>query len=745
MSNASRDYYSFDMGTQDYLYNVANVYRMLNGDVSIRIRNEEIILGDEEKKLFALYLAAGIEDDRHGIPVTNIHFSDAYEKLYSIFCNSSLYKSVNENISRVEASKIISQEFSDLFSDLGDVSDDNLSVGYPVEMIVRQTLKVAETKEIDPIYQVCKMIDGSDMGKLTDSYVSTSYDLYRLVSGDNDVVLTRSDFEKKLIEKSEDASRDYYSFDMGTQDYLYNVANVYHMLSGNISMRIGNEEITLGDEGKKLFALYLAAGFNSVYDSKTKTMLHNSLAYREVYSRFGKSGVFKSKKENISQDEVSEIISQDFSELLNDRSNEFCNMKYLTIPALITMQTLKVAKSGEVNPIYWSCKMIDGSDMGKLTDSYVSTSYDLYRLVSGDNDVVLTRSDFEKKLIEKGEDVSQEISSDSHGVSSESDKKDEIVSSEKVQNEAIVDQSPTKDEMQVGVSKTERWQKANQVVNDFLKEIIPKKEWRRMHNDGAHKTGSTLLRVFKRSPDKSVGIKDVDTTVSHEIGSRRNSEMYSRLVNAVSCVSDASSTLHSRNLLGLIEKFGDNYYPRIVGVCILADCVQLYEENGCDLDELLYGYGEQLAKENIVHVLNTIKEIERMPRKSLDRVASISKLEQIYDKPIEQLDKEIYEQSVQSQGDILTPQEKLNQHEQIISETVRDGQQRLNAAMKPFTQDMVATLDKLLTQQGYDTSKFRTGTAGFRPGTSDLGEMGKMFGDKSIGDTSKSDDKGRHL
>ena len=68
-----------------------------------------------------------------------------------------------------------------------------------------------------------------------------------------------------------------------------------------------------------------------------------------------------------------------------------------------------------------------------------------------------------------------------------------------------------------------------------------------------------------------------------------------------------------------------------------------------------------------------------------------------------------------------------------------------NAAMKPFTQDMVATLDKLLTQQGYDTSKFRTGTAGFRPGTSDLGEMGKMFGDKSIGDTSKSDDKGRHL
>lgn len=366
MSNASRDYYSFDMGTQDYLYNVANVYRMLNGDVSIRIRNEEIILGDEEKKLFALYLAAGIEDDRHGIPVTNIHFSDAYEKLYSIFCNSSLYKSVNENISRVEASKIISQEFSALFSDLGDVSDDNLSVGYPVEMIVRQTLKVAETKEINPIYQVCKMIDGSDMGKLTDSYVSTSYDLYRLVSGDNDVVLTRSDFEKKLIEK--------------------------------------------------------------------------------------------------------------------------------------------------------------------------------------------------------GEDVSQEISSDSHGVSSESDKKDEIVSSEKVQNEAIVDQSPTKDEMQVGVSKTERWQKANQVVNDFLKEIIPKKEWRRMHNDGAHKTGSTFLRVFKRSPDKSVGIKDVDTTVSHEIGSRRNSEMYSRLVNAVSCVSDASSTLHSRNLLGLIEKFGDNYYPRIVGV-----------------------------------------------------------------------------------------------------------------------------------------------------------------------------------
>lgn len=171
----------------------------------------------------------------------------------------------------------------------------------------------------------------------------------------------------------------FYSFSPNMQNYLYNVANVYNMISGNVAMRIGNEEIVVGDEGKKLFALYLAAGFNSVHDSKTKTMLHNSLAYREVYSRFGKSGIFKSKKGNISQDEVSEIISQDFSELLNDRSNEFCNMKYLTIPALITMQTLKVAKSGEVNPIYWSCKMTDGIKDTNFAEDYVSNVFSMYQ------------------------------------------------------------------------------------------------------------------------------------------------------------------------------------------------------------------------------------------------------------------------------------------------------------------------------------------------------------------------------
>ncbi len=338
----------------------------------------------------------------------------------------------------------------------------------------------------------------------------------------------------------------FYSFSPNMQDYLYNVANVYHMISGNISMRIGNEEITLGDEGKKLFALYLAAGFNSVYDSKTKTMLHNSLAYREVYSRFGKSGVFKSKKENISQDEVSEIISQDFSELLNDRSNEFCNMKYLTIPALITMQTLKVAKSGEVNPIYWSCKMIDGIKGTNLAEDYVSNGFSMYQdAVKRDYLSVkwpLTRGILKKKV--------------------------------SIEGKKNVTNSPKQD-----------------------------------------KQGSK-----------------VDQTVE-------------------------------------------------------------------DNTEAVQEYSDEEIKEHI------------------------RKLDEEREKRIK----------------------LLNQQEQDRAREFRQFQSRLNEAARPIQQSTVAQLDKLLTQQGYDTRKFRTGTAGSRPGTSDLGEMGKMFGDKSIGDTSKSDDKGRHL
>lgn len=84
----------------------------------------------------------------------------------------------------------------------------------------------------------------------------------------------------------------------------------------------------------------------------------------------------------------------------------------------------------------------------------------------------------------------------------------------------------------------------------------------------------------------------------------------------------------------------------------------------------------------------------------------------------------------------------FDDHLRTMTEIVSEGEKKI---MPDIQRHMREELGINPTQLSSDVSEFRTGTAGFRPGTSDLGEMGKMFGDKSIGDTSKSDDKGRHL
>lgn len=352
----------------------------------------------------------------------------------------------------------------------------------------------------------------------------------------------------------------YNSYGEDMRIYLYHVANIYRIISREISTKIGDEEITLGDEGKKLIALYLAAGTDYVRHKTIKTMLRNSEAFRENWSRFKKSEAYTScGNTRISDDEASQIISRNFSELLNHRTNKFYTMK-VSFPGpstLIVMQTLKVASVKETNPIYWVCKMTDGIKNTNLAENYVSSIFSMYKSAIKHNYLgaifPLTLSSFEKKVsFEKKKEIPKKLKSDSgiHGVSSERDKQS-------------------------------------------------------------------------------------------------------------------------------------------------SEVEQAVEDN----TEAVQEYSDEEIKEHI------------------------RKLDEEREKRIK----------------------LLNQQEQDRAREFRQFQSRLNEAARPIQQSDVEQLDKLLTQQGYDTSKFRTGTAGFRPGTSDLGEMGKMFGDKSIGDTSKSDDKGRHL
>lgn len=202
----SRDYYSFGEGTREYLYNVARIYDILregctfsNGKGEDRV---EFAIEGEGKKLFALYLAAGI-GGKYFFGSPKIYSSDAYNILFPAFFKSDLYKSKSKNISQDDASRIISQEFSDLLSDL----DKNSS--YFIQMLVKQTLKVAKAKETNPIYQMCKIYDGSGKNKLTDSYVSSLYYLYKDISKKSVILpLTREAFEKKVsIEAKKKSSK----------------------------------------------------------------------------------------------------------------------------------------------------------------------------------------------------------------------------------------------------------------------------------------------------------------------------------------------------------------------------------------------------------------------------------------------------------------------------------------------------------------------------------------------------------
>ena len=569
-----------------------------------------------------------------------------------------------------------------------------------------------------------------------------------------------------MAKSSNGNSRDYYSFGAGTREYLYNVARIYDIMREGCIFSNGEGEdrvkFVIEGEGKKLFALYLAAGIGGKYFSGSPK-IYSSDAYDILFRAFFESNLYKSKSKNISQDDASRIISQEFSDLLSD-----LDIKSSCSDQMLVKQTLKVAKAKETNPIYQMCKIYDGSGKNKLTDSYVSSLYDLYKKISKKSVILpLTREAFEKKVSieakkksskktitetagEKVQAVENDIEKSSifgmlfrNGTStkrvrqetkpSQQDRKNGVVKHGKLNKEAgaeskLVDEEQ-KSSVDVELSEIDRWQKANQVVNDFLKEIIPESEWSRINQEGVKKAleldmmdflyglSSNMLlsaeyveeianiekklreEALRRVNAQIAGEKFVPDDTSSRIDDGDNPEADETLFAIIDTVTDENSKV-SQELLNLIKEYGGNYYPQYPGICILADCVRLYKENGCDLNEVLSGRGNKLAEENFFYILRTIKKIEEMPRKSLAQVTSMD--------------------------------EPLKWHHE--NNPVPKNYYRSTSKTRKSRTYASDTIKSTVTSSSSSSSL----------GTSDSSELGRMLGE-STGGNSKSNDMGRHF
>ena len=570
-----------------------------------------------------------------------------------------------------------------------------------------------------------------------------------------------------MAKSSNGNSRDYYSFGAGMRVYLYNVARIYDIMREGCTFSNGKGEdrveFAIEGEGKKLFALYLAAGIGGKY-FYGRPKIYSSDAYDILFSAFFKSDLYKSKSKNISQDDASRIISQEFSDLLSDLDKK--NSSYPI--QMLVKQTLKVAKAKETNPIYQMCKIYDGSGKNKLTDSYVSSLYYLYKDISKKSVILpLTREAFEKKVSieakkksskktitetagEKVQAVENDIEKSSifgilfgnrtstKRVGQETepfqqDRKNGVVEHRKLNKEAATESKHVDEEQKssvdVELSEIDRWQKANQVVNDFLKEIIPENEWSRIKQEGVKKALELGMKSFlyrlssnmllsaeyvekianieqkhqeealRRVKAKIAGEKFVPDDTSSRIDNGDDPEADKTLFAIIDTVTDGNSKV-SQELLNLIKEYGGNYYPQYPGICILADCVRLYKENGCDLNEVLSGRGNKLAENNFLYILMTIKKIEEMPRKSLAQVTSMD--------------------------------EPLKWHHEN----------------NPVPKNYYSSISKTRKSRTYasDTIKSTTTSSSSSSslGTSDSSELGRMLGG-STGDSPKSDDKGRHF
>ena len=175
-------------------------------------------------------------------------------------------------------------------------------------------------------------------------------------------------FKQKSNDKEGKISSQTFNSDV----YFKDVANFYHLMGDDeFVIRVGDEEIAVGNEGKKLIALYIAASMPGT-DEIVMNRINSFPALKTFYSTFINCATGSVARDDAARDAaVSGIISQNFSDLLNDRENKFCRMRKYDVPALIAMQTMRVAEANEVNPLYWICKTSDIVNDTNFSEEFV--------------------------------------------------------------------------------------------------------------------------------------------------------------------------------------------------------------------------------------------------------------------------------------------------------------------------------------------------------------------------------------
>ena len=524
-------------------------------------------------------------------------------------------------------------------------------------------------------------------------------------------------------------------------DYFSEAARYYYQMGDDkFVIRVGKKKLAIGNEQKKLLALYLAT---SIYGNsgEIRRKVADFPAFKIFESTFKECAI----RRDISDDVISGIVSQEFSEFFKlNRGKEY------SIPELIILQTKRVADANEVNPLYWMCKTSDNVNGTNFAEKFVDNiNWFYYKSVfyysagrqGGLSEKPWERSDIEKMVsIEKSSILDMLFG---NGTStkrvrqetkpSQQDRKNGVVEHRKLNKEAATESKQVDEEQKssvdVELSEIDRWQKANQVVNDFLKEIIPESEWSRIKQEGVMKarelgmmdflyglSSNVLLsaeyvekiaNIKNKSHEEALrrlnaaiaGEKFVPDDTSSRIDNGDDPETDKTLFAIIDTVTDGNSKV-SQELLNLIKEYGGNYYPQYPGICILADCVRLYKENGCDLNEVLSGRGNKLAENNFLYILMTIKKIEEMPRKSLAQVTSMD--------------------------------EPLKWHHEN----------------NPVPKNYYSSISKTRKSRTYasDTIKSTTTSSSSSSslGTSDSSELGRMLGE-STGGNSKSNDMGRHF
>lgn len=145
-------------------------------------------------------------------------------------------------------------------------------------------------------------------------------------------------------------------------DYFRAAARYYYQMGDDkFVIRVGKKKLAIGNEQKKLLALYLAT---SIYGNseEIRRKVADFPAFKIFESTFKECAI----RRDISDDVISGIVSQEFSEFFKLNRDK----KY-SIPKLIILQTKRVADANEVNPLYWMCKTSDNVNGTNFAEKFV--------------------------------------------------------------------------------------------------------------------------------------------------------------------------------------------------------------------------------------------------------------------------------------------------------------------------------------------------------------------------------------